>query len=124
MMTIKNEGRRQDENGAVLIMVLVVMTVIGLVVGALLVQSDASLASPRVVRAHQAKVYSADAGIDYAVQSLKRDTTICPDSTTDYDFSNVPTFNAGTSVAIHCHTVVGSSIGIRGYAVVVLGAGN
>lgn len=98
--------------------VLVVVTVIALIVGAVVTQTEVSVERTAVVRSHLAKVYAADAGIEHAIQSLKRDNTICPDPAHEYDFPD-QTFN-GRTVSIHCKTLSGSANGLLGYAVMVV----
>ncbi|HZQ27731.1 MAG TPA: hypothetical protein VFA94_08530 [Acidimicrobiales bacterium] len=109
---------KRDEEGAVLVIVLVVVLVIGLLVSATLTMGNASISNTLVVRAQQAKVYAADAGVEYAMSALKRDNTICPEAGSSAD---LPTqvFN-GQAVTVHCTTLSGSANGVAGYAVIVL----
>src|SRR2546423_11582743 len=74
----KGEGAHED--GAVLLIVLMIVTVIGLVLGAVLGQAAASMKSTSVVQSHYNKVYAADAGLDWGIQQMKRDNTLCPNA--------------------------------------------
>jgi len=119
VIALRRPGRRPaDDDGAILVIVLIVVTVIALIVAAVASQTEVSIRRTTVVRSHLAKVYAADAGIEHAIQSLKRDNTICPDPAHEYDFPD-QTFN-GRTVSIHCKTLSGSANGLLGYAVVVL----
>jgi hypothetical protein len=132
-MTLRNDGfnklgrapSHRDEDGSILVIVLVIVTVIGLVLGAVLAQAAASMKNTTVVNGHENKVYAADDGLEYAIQKVRLDTTICPNagdtgnSTNTPAFANVPKLN-GRQIALTCQTVTGSVGGINGYAVVTL----
>jgi hypothetical protein len=110
--------RRPSDEGAVLVIVLVVVTVVAVVVAAVVSQTEIGVRGSVVVRDHLSKIYAADAGVEHAIQSLKRDNTICPDPAHDHDFPT-QTFN-GYDVEVTCDTISGSANGLFGYAVVVL----
>lgn len=101
-----------------LVIVLVVVTIVAIVVAAVISQTEVGVRGSVVVRDHLSKVYAADAGVEHAIQSLKRDNTICPDPTQDHYF---PTQEInGHDVEVKCKTLTGSANGPFGYAVVVL----
>jgi hypothetical protein len=63
-----------DESGAVLIFALVIITVVGLVVGALLSFGDTSLRATVALRAQTASAATADGAAQAAINVLKRNT--------------------------------------------------
>ncbi len=115
--TLRSRARRSDD-GAMLILVLVVFTVIAIIVAAVVSQVETGVKGTPIVRSHLAKVYAADAGMEDALQSIKRDNMLCPDPAHEYDFP-AQTFNS-RQVDVHCKTISGSANGLLGYAVVVL----
>src|SRR5689334_6828391 len=66
-----------DDGGYVLVAVLIVLLVFGLILGAIFTNSNVSERNTLVTRTHLNKVYAADAGIDYAIQKLRLDSTYC-----------------------------------------------
>lgn len=112
------QRRHGRDEGAVLVIVLIVVVIVSVVVAAVVTQTEVGVRSTTVARSHLAKVYAADAGVEHAIQSLKRDNKICPDPAHEHDFPT-QTFN-GRQVAIHCRTISGSANGLWGYAIVVL----
>jgi hypothetical protein len=64
-------GRTADEGGAILVLALGILIVLGILVGALAGLAAPSFAHASVVRNVNDTVASADSGIEYAIQSLK-----------------------------------------------------
>lgn len=112
--------RRTDvrDEGAILVIVLLFVIIASIVVTAVVEQVRASVGNTLIVRDKQTKVYAADSGIDVAIQTLRRDTTICPDPANPSDLPPI-TIN-GRTVTVRCTTISGSSYGGLGFAVVAL----
>lgn len=111
---------RRTEEGSALILALVFLSLFGLVIAAILGQVDANVRTTLVVRTHEAKVYGADAGVDYAIQTLQADDTVCPDDTAGRQPISEPPLedDVDVDIAITCETTEGNVLGVRGYAVV------
>lgn len=109
---------RRDEEGSALVLALVFLMLFGLVIAAILSQVETNVRTTLVVRTHEAKVYGADAGIDYAIQALQADDTTCPDDTTGPETLADPPLDSGITVTVTCETTEGNVLGVRGYAVV------
>lgn len=109
---------RRDEEGSALVLALVFLMLFGLLIAAILSQVEANVRTTLVVRTHEAKVYGADAGIDYAIQALQADDTMCPDDTTGPETLADPPLDSGITVTVTCETTEGNVLGVRGYAVV------
>ena len=112
---------RQDEAGSALILALVFLSLFGLLIAAMLGQVDANIRTTLVVRTHETKVYGADAGIDYAIQALQFDDTLCPNADVGPDSWNaapVVPVSSGVTVDVTCQTTEGNVLGIRGHAVI------
>ena len=111
---------RRGEDGSALILALVFLSLFGLLIAAILGQVDANIRTTLTVRSHEAKVYGADAGIDYAIQALQADDTICPDDTTPEQALDEPPLEGDVpvDVVVTCQTTEGNVLGVRGYAVV------
>ena len=89
--------KRRHEDGSILVMALVMLTAIGLLVGAALNYAGASLRSSNVVyRPTRMKVYDADSAIQTAIQYVKnnpaigQDVVACPSSTFAYTGASGP----------------------------------
>lgn len=115
----------QGEEGAVLLLALIFMAIFGLTLGALLPQISTGLSNSAVVRDFDARTYVADSSLDFALQQLRWDTTLCPDVGSGTQTVPVPTVDARVSsspVTVTCQTEAGSVNGTGGYAVVTTGS--
>ena len=101
------------DSGSVLILVLVFITVIGAVTVALLRQAQTNLIASTLTRNQEKRVYAADAGIDYAIQMLRSDPTLC---TAARPLPNPPAIN-GRAVTMTCQVTAGSAVGAGGWAI-------
>lgn len=90
---------RQDEDGAVLVMALVFLTVAALIVAALLSFSDTNFRTTIAVRDQRNVVYAADGAVDAAINAFRFNGT-CPLSH--------PTVN-GVAVGVTCTAATTSS---------------
>lgn len=114
--------RVQGDDGATLVLALIVLMVFGLILGALFGNAGANSRSTPFVRAHLNNVYAADAGVDTGIERLRTDSSYCTDGS-DPEVETVPDLANGHAVEISC-AVLGSSragIGAAGYAVIVEG---
>ncbi|HEX2040248.1 MAG TPA: hypothetical protein VHF47_11020 [Acidimicrobiales bacterium] len=112
-------GRRTEE-GSALILALAFLSLFGLLMAAILGQVDAHVRTTLVVRTHEAKVYGADAAVDYAIQALQADDTVCPDEDSGRQELPAPPLEGDVDLDIEvaCETTEGNVLGVRGYAVV------
>ena len=108
-------NRRRDD-GMALPLVLFLVVVVGFVVAALLTQARSNLRATVVTNNQQDKVYAANAGLDWAIQRFRTDTTLCPTTGTAQTLSGAPAFN-GRTLVVRCSTTSGSAQGSGGYAV-------
>jgi hypothetical protein len=113
---VRRRAGATNDDGAILVMVLLFVLVVGLITGAVVTQVTASVGNTVVLRGKVSKVYGADAGIDYALNMMRTDSTLCPE-TGDTQLIATRTFN-GRQVDIRCNTLSGSANGAFGYAVV------
>ncbi|HVA09598.1 MAG TPA: hypothetical protein VNG12_22960 [Acidimicrobiales bacterium] len=102
---------RHGEEGVALILVLTFIALFGLLIGALLAFSGASINVTLANRGQRSRLYTAGAGIDGAVENIRGTATIGRD-----DGSACPTFNAGAfannlDVSVTCAPQVGSGGG-------------
>ena len=106
-----------DESGSILVLVLVFLALFGILVGALLAQSDTNLKTTSVIKTQDAKVYAADAGIEYGIQTLRADPTYCVDAAAGT--TNLPDLLVnGVTVKVTCRTSLGYAPGTFGWAVI------
>jgi hypothetical protein len=66
--------RRGDDSGAALILVLIVVTVLGLVLGALLTFTDTGLRATLALRDQASSAYNADGAVQAAINNLRNST--------------------------------------------------
>ena len=116
---MRRNRSNHTEEGAVLVMVLIAVSVIGLVVGAVITQADASMSSTRVVREQDRKVYAADAGVEDAIRSLQKNSLLCNQAGQS---TALPTqsFNGRTvDIGVQCNGVTSTATNLSTYAVIV-----
>ena len=97
-------------------LVLLFMLVFGLVLGALISNATANLRNTTVVRNQESKVYAADAGIDWGLQTVRNTNTACPSPGAPVALGN-PSFN-GQTTAVTCAVTAGTTTGALGYALI------
>ncbi|MDX6200222.1 MAG: hypothetical protein QOJ79_3373 [Actinomycetota bacterium] len=115
-------GAPNDE-GAVLLLVLLVLLVFGIILGALFTNANGSERSTPFVRANMANVYAADAGIDAGLQRLRQNSEFC--ATKNNGVAYTETFSKlanGHDVKVTCNVTSSATslLGAAGYAAVVL----
>jgi hypothetical protein len=113
--------RRRDEEGAVLVLVLAVITVLALVAGAVISQADANLKSGDVVDEQARASYAADGGVEFGIQSLRTTSTNCPTpgSTSRLDVPSDSLSIGGHTVEVSCRDISGVTTGMAGWAAYV-----
>lgn len=116
---MKSRRPRGDE-GATLLLALIFLGVFSLILGALLPAITGGLTNSVVVRNFDAASYVADSSIDYAIQQLRWDTTLCPDVASGQQTISAPQVDprVNANVQITCKTTEGSVNNLGGYAIV------
>jgi Tfp pilus assembly protein PilX len=108
----------RQEEGASLVLVLVFLSLFGLFVGALLGQSDTSIRASAVTDEQQSRVQSADDGIQYGIQQVQNNDSLCPTSGGGAQ-TLTPLHVNGRLVTVTCQAVgAGDANGVSGYAVI------
>lgn len=111
---------RTNDDGAVLVLVLIFVVVVGVVVGAVIDQTRASIGNTVVVRNQQALTFAADAGVERAIQQVRKDSSLCAASGSPVSMGSMT--SNGRTVDLTCQVIQGSSSGVLGYAVVTTDA--
>jgi hypothetical protein len=121
---------RQDETGASLIIALAVLAALGLFVAVILANGETSLKITSVVRTRDDMQTAADAAVDYAIQYLRANPSVCPEVSSSPTTITVPIANGGgvSGLTVTCQVVAGSdgkgtSGGTGRYAVVTTDTG-
>lgn len=117
-------SRQDDDEGAVLILVLAFLGTVGIVILALLTQVGVGVKSTSVISDFGKKTYSADSGLDVALEAIQTDATLCPEtSTIASGITSGLVVDAGIDpVTVTCKTTSGSAGGFGGYSVVTTDA--
>ncbi len=113
---MKAPSTSRRDVGSVLILVLVFITVIGTVTVALMRQAQTNLIASTLTRNQEKRIYAADAGIDYAIQLLRSDPTLCPSKGAIGSLPSPPSIN-GRTVTVTCQTTAGSALGAGGWSI-------
>lgn len=122
--------RPKGDDGATLIIVLILVTVIALVLGTILSQADTSVRATVALRGQVSDTYSADAAAQVAINQLRRGVLGCT-STTTTSFNFYPATNgaATEAAAVTCTPDPGNTSGgggsntSPGSALLTLGTG-
>lgn len=115
-MTSHAHRRVGGDDGATLVLVLAFLAIFGLLISALLSQTDTSLKRTLTTRQLDQKVYAADAGIDAGIVALRNDPTLCSGPGRTGTLPS-PSVN-GHATTVSCTGLSGSSLGARGYALI------
>ncbi len=107
--------QRRNENGTVLILALIFITVIGLLAAALLGFGRTSMRQIVSVRKVNARETGTNAGLDWAIQGIKSRLAICLHGANAYQ---VLTVN-NREVRVHCKVTNGTPAGPGGWALYV-----
>ncbi|MGD9795564.1 MAG: hypothetical protein AB7V43_19025, partial [Acidimicrobiia bacterium] len=108
---------RSTESGSVMIIVLAFIIVIGLVTAAILNQTTTNLRASSVTDEVTSRVATAAAGVDLAIQNIRRDPSICVPG----PIASPLSIN-GRTVTSTCEVTNGTLNGIGGRAVHISGA--
>lgn len=111
----------RDEQGASLVIVLIIMSVLGLILSGLLTEAGASVKYTSTVTNYEKKVYAADAGVAAGIQQLRLSNSSCAttNSTATLQAVTVNGYDAG----VGCNVVAGSTIGGFDYAIITRSSG-
>ncbi|HEY4021017.1 MAG TPA: hypothetical protein VGM75_20175, partial [Pseudonocardiaceae bacterium] len=102
---MKRRFRRQDDNGAALILVLIVVTVIGISLGALLTFADSGVRTTEALRDQAAATYEADGGIQAAINTIRNSSYNAGPGQSCFGNSNtlsLPNFAGADSAVVTC----------------------
>jgi hypothetical protein len=114
--------QERSEDGSALIMVLIFMSVFGLIIAALLTESDASFGFTNAVNTQEKNVYAADAGVSFGIQQLNQNNALCP--TVGVYGPPIPNLTVnGRTVSVTCDDTTGATLGADGYAIVTTSTG-
>lgn len=102
-----NRRTARGEEGAVLALALVFLTFFAILIGALLVLTQANFKMTGVVTSHTGKLYAADGGIDYGIQQMRASSTLCQDAAAGTQAVGDVAIN-GRTVHVTCQTLSGS----------------
>lgn len=102
-----------------LVIVLLFMVMFSLILAALITNASTNLRNTVGVRNQESKVYAADAGIDWGLQQIRTNNTICvsPELTPTPQVIGTPSFN-GQTTTVTCKVMSGSATGANGWAVI------
>ena len=103
------------DDGAILLIVLLFVGVVGLLSVAITEQVRVSVGNTLVVRSQQALVSAANAGIDHGIQKVRTDSTACLNGVSTLP---APPAVDGKTVSVTCEYVSGNASGVLGYAAV------
>ncbi|WP_030436754.1 hypothetical protein [Actinoplanes subtropicus] len=106
--------RRQDDEGAVLILVLLVISVVAVVLGALLSFADTSLRTTINLRGQASTGADADGAVQAAINNIRNSTSTA--SGNCFGSSNtlsLPSFDGTTSAAVACSSDPASAVRIQ-----------
>lgn len=124
MRTSRSTAR--SEEGAILILALLFIGIIGLLVLALVTTTTSVVAGSKVKRDYLSKTSAADAGLQYGIQQVRSRTELCPSAASNGLLNPPASFTNGVidgaskdiQVRVSCQVVVDSLLGSGGYALV------
>ncbi|MEY2420211.1 MAG: hypothetical protein QOI95_278 [Acidimicrobiaceae bacterium] len=120
MTRFARHKRAAGDEGMVMVMALAFLFLMSIVIFALLGQVDANFRTTRIVKSRGDRMYAADAALEWGIQKLKLDPTICSAAGGPTTIANVPTFN-GRDVTLKCTPTFGTDLGASGWAVIATG---
>jgi hypothetical protein len=115
----------QNEDGSVLILALVFISLFGLFIAALLSQGEVNFKTTLVTRGENDKLFGADGGVEVGVQQLRTNDTLCPNvAGGTQSVTPVPALNSRT-VTVTCRTLAGAaaSPAAQQWSVITTGSG-
>lgn len=119
---MSEQSRDRGDEGSALILVLAFMMAFAVLSVVLLGKAQVNVTTSRVVREQEARVAAANAGIDFGVQRLRADSTLCSDpaaGTMTIPSAGLNLINGRPTVQVTCTATSGSSIGGGGWALYV-----
>lgn len=112
--------RHPGERGGVLLLALVFLIVFGLLIGLLLQLVAVNMRTTDIVRNRAERTYAADAAVEYAIERLRLDPTVCTTETP----SSLPSQTVnGRTATISCQVTAGGGtpLGALGWAAIITG---
>lgn len=109
-----------DDRGAALPLVLGFVVLVSAITVALLGQAAANMRNTRVAKDHQTKVYATSSALDWAIQQLRSDPTICPTEGSSGTLT-YPSSDSRVHVTIECTATEGGAVGAAGWSVFTTG---
>lgn len=120
---IRRINSRSDE-GAILVVAMLVLVAVGLISTALLTQATSSVRNSVNLQEYDERVFAADAGVRYAIRRLRSDDTVCSappaiaGTTEQVSGASDPLVVNGHNVTVECETQQGRAGGLNGFALV------
>jgi hypothetical protein len=119
--------RGRGEAGTSLVIALAFLALLGSSVAILLKVDYTSFKTTEAVRGQQDRVYGADAGVDYGIQTMRTNTSYCPN--TSSGTQSLPSQSIDNkTITVTCQTLSGSTGGGGGsystYSLIVTGYNN
>jgi hypothetical protein len=105
----------------VLVAVLIFVTIFGLLLGALLSFSEVNIRTSSALKSYDARVYAADGGVEYGIQTVLTQPSICADVATPM-VSLPDTVIDGKTVHVTCKTTAGFAASVSRWAVMTTNA--
>jgi hypothetical protein len=117
MSAPRETQRCAGEEGQILILALVMLTTVGVVIGAILAFAETNMLTTPIVKSRTDRRYATDAAIEYGIKAIGADATLCA-SSSEQTIPYTQNVN-GRAVALTCQATPSSRLGAAGYAAVV-----
>ena len=109
--------RCSGDQGQILILALIMLTTVGLVVGAMLAFAETNMLTTPIVKSRADRRYATDAAIEYGIKAIGADASLSASSASQA-IPYVEGVN-GRAVTLTCQATSNSGLGADGYAAVV-----
>jgi hypothetical protein len=119
-MAPRVQDATERDEGSILIMALILVTVFGVVIGSIATYAAVSFKHTSNVRAQTEMRASAEAGVRVTLDQLSRHQTLCADTSTPAPLTISP--NAAT-VTVRCTNIGGANVAATNFAVLLTGLG-
>jgi hypothetical protein len=106
----------RSEEGSAFVLVLVLLTVLSLALGAMFANAGANLATSAVVSVQNNKAYAADGGVEFGIQQIRADSSLCRDPTQPQPVGSIPI--DGRTVAVTCQPTAGQATSVSPWALI------
>jgi hypothetical protein len=109
-----------DDEGAVLVFVLIAVLALSVIIGATLTNADVNLTNTTVTKSIRDKTYAADGGVEWAIQRFRQDSSLCPNPSSPWSGST--TLN-GIAVNVTCAVTSGVASSVASWAIITTDTG-